>query len=70
MALVVALSTAAVPIAMGLGGVMGDLWRGSIAFIFAACGGAMAILIAVSVRMPGFGDVLDARDAGTHVSDN
>lgn len=60
MALVVALSTAAVPIGMGLGGVLGDLWRGSLASVFAACGGAIAILIAVGARMPGFGDLLDA----------
>jgi predicted MFS family arabinose efflux permease len=61
MALVVALSTAAVPIGMGLGGVMGDLWRGSIPLVFSVCGGAIAILIAVSMQMPGFGDVLDAK---------
>jgi predicted MFS family arabinose efflux permease len=44
MALVVAASTAAVPIGMGLGGVMGDLWRESLAPIFAVCGGAIIIL--------------------------
>jgi MFS family permease len=65
MALVVALSTAAVPIGMGLGGVLGDLWRGSLASVFATCGGAIAILIAVGARIPGFGDVLDARDGRT-----
>jgi MFS family permease len=61
MALVLVLSTAAVPIGMGLGGVMGDLWRGSLPLVFAGCGAAIAILIAVGSRMPGFGDVLDVR---------
>lgn len=68
MSLVVAVSTAAVPIGLGLGGVMGDLWRESIAPVFAACGGAIAILIAVGVQMPGFGDVLDAGHASAQVS--
>jgi MFS family permease len=65
MALVVAVSTAAVPVGMGLGGVMGDLWRDSLGFVFGACGAAIAVLAAMSVRMPGFGDVLNAPDART-----
>lgn len=59
MALVIVVSTAAVPIGMGLGGVMGDLWRGSLPLVFAGCGAAIAILIAVGSRLPGFGEVLD-----------
>lgn len=61
MALVVALSTAAVPIGMGLGGVAGDLWRRSLPVVFAACGVAIAILIVIGARVPGFGELLDAR---------
>lgn len=38
MALVVAASTAAVPIGMGLGGAIGDLWRESLGAVYAACG--------------------------------
>jgi predicted MFS family arabinose efflux permease len=50
MALVIGVSTAAVPIGMGLGGAIGDLWRESVATVFAACGGAIVILSAVSLR--------------------
>lgn len=59
MALVVALSTAVVPLGMGLGGLMGDIWRGSLPLVFAGCGAAIAILIAVSSWMAGFGELLD-----------
>jgi MFS transporter, DHA3 family, macrolide efflux protein len=59
MALVIALSTAAVPIGMGAGGVMGDLWRDSLPLVFGGCGAAIAILIGVSSQVPGFGDLLD-----------
>ena len=44
MALVVAASTASVPIGMGLGGIIGDLWRESLATVFAVCGGAITFL--------------------------
>jgi DHA3 family macrolide efflux protein-like MFS transporter len=54
MALVVVSSTAAVPLGMALGGVMGDLWRGSLAAVFALCGGAIAMLAGVAVRVPEF----------------
>lgn len=66
MALIIVLSTAAVPIGMGLGGVMGDLWRGSLPLVFVGCSVAIAILIAVGSRMPGFRDMLDVK--GTSAS--
>jgi hypothetical protein len=50
MALAIAVSTAAVPLGMGLGGVMGDMWRGSLRSVIAACGGAMLALTLVHVR--------------------
>lgn len=69
MALVVAVSTAAVPIGLGAGGIMGDLWRDSIALVFVGCAGALAALIAVAARLPGFGDVLNPRDAGPQTAE-
>jgi len=65
MALVIALSTAAVPIGLGAGGVIGDVWRDSLPVVFAGCGAAIAILIGVSVQAPGFADLLDTRLPGT-----
>lgn len=59
MALVIAVSTAAVPLGMGLGGVMGNLWKASLPLVFAGGGVAIAMLIAASWRMKGFGDVVD-----------
>jgi MFS family permease len=64
MSLVIAVSTAAVPIGMGLGGVMGDLWRGSLPVVFAGCGAAIAMLVGFSWRIGGFGDVFDV--SGCH----
>jgi DHA3 family macrolide efflux protein-like MFS transporter len=61
MAVVVALSTAAVPLGMGLGGVMGDVWRDSLRTIFAACGVAMAILMLVQIRATSFSSGNTAR---------
>ena len=57
MALVIALSTAAVPIGMGLGGLLGDRWRGSLHLVFAGSGAAIALLAGVSGAMRGFGGV-------------
>jgi predicted MFS family arabinose efflux permease len=57
MSLVIAVSTAAVPIGMALGGVMGDLWRGSLPLVFAGCGIAIAMLTGLSWRIGGFSDV-------------
>jgi predicted MFS family arabinose efflux permease len=62
MALVIGVSTAAVPIGMGLGGAIGDLWRESVATVFAACGGAIVILSALRLRVTESADV-DTRDA-------
>jgi DHA3 family macrolide efflux protein-like MFS transporter len=61
MALVITLSTAAVPLGMAVGGVMGDRWRGSLPLVFAGCGAAIAILVAVSWQLKGFSEVLDHR---------
>jgi len=58
MAWVIALSSVAVPIGMGLGGVPGELWGGSLRLVFAGCGGAIAILVAVSWGITGFSDGL------------
>ena len=59
MALVIALSTAAVPIGMGLGGWLGDYWRGSLPRVFAGCGIAIAILAGASWTAKGFGGVFN-----------
>ena len=61
MALVIALSTAAVPIGMGLGGVLGDRWRHSLPLAFAGSGSAIAILAGLSWVLPGFGSVFERR---------
>lgn len=50
MALAVALSTAAVPLGMALGGVMGDVWRESLRSVFAACGACMTPLMLTAMR--------------------
>ena len=62
MALVIALSTAAVPIGMGLGGALGDLWRGSLPLVFAGSGAAIATLAAISCRAEGLGALLDGKE--------
>jgi MFS family permease len=59
MALVIALSTAAVPIGMGLGGVLGDRWRGSLHLVFGGSGVALAILAGLSWGVRGFASVFD-----------
>jgi DHA3 family tetracycline resistance protein-like MFS transporter len=61
MALVIALSTAAVPIGMGIGGVLGDHWRSSLPIVFAGSAVAIAILAGVSKVLRGFGDVFERR---------
>jgi predicted MFS family arabinose efflux permease len=63
MALVIALSTAAVPIGMGLGGVLGDRWRSSLHLVFVGSGVAIAILAGLSWAVRGFGRVFDQRRA-------
>lgn len=59
MALVIALSTAAVPIGMGLGGVLGDLWRESLPAVVAGSGLAIALVAALSWTSTGFAGVLE-----------
>ena len=63
LALVIALSTAAVPIGMGLGGVLGDRWRSSLQVVLAGSGLALGILAGLSWAVRGFGGVLDRRRA-------
>jgi MFS transporter, DHA3 family, macrolide efflux protein len=63
MALIVSLSTAATPIGMALGGVLGDLWRDALTMVFAGCGGAIILVAAAATRASGFEARLDARDA-------
>lgn len=59
MALVIALSTAAVPIGMGLGGMLGDRWRSSLHLVFAGSGVGIAILAGLSFVLRGFGGVFE-----------
>jgi MFS transporter, DHA3 family, macrolide efflux protein len=64
LALVIALSTAAVPIGMGLGGVLGDRWRTSLPLVFVASGLAIATLAALSWILRGFGSVFETTPRG------
>lgn len=59
MALVMALSTAAVPVGMGLGGMLGDRWRSSLHLVFVGSGVAIAILAGLSSVLRGFGGVFE-----------
>jgi hypothetical protein len=59
MALVIALSTVAVPVGMGLGGVLGDRWRSSLPMVFVGSGVAIALLAGVSSVLRGFGSVFE-----------
>jgi hypothetical protein len=54
MALLIALSMAATPVGIGLGGVLGDLWRNSLTLVIAACGLAIAVLAGLSWVARGF----------------
>lgn len=56
MALVIALSTAAVPLGMGMGGLMGDLWPESLPRVIAGCGVAMVGVAAIGIRGERFGN--------------
>lgn len=62
MALVIAVSTAAVPLGMGIGGVLGDRWPGSLPLVFAGSGLAIAALAGISCRARGFRAVLDGSE--------
>lgn len=59
MAVVIALSTAAVPVGMALGGVLGDRWRDSLPVVLAGSGLAIALLVGLSWAVRGFGGVFD-----------
>lgn len=61
MGLLIALSTAAVPIGMGLGGVMGDHWRSSLRLVLVGCGTTMGLLAGVSWTVRSFDSVFRAR---------
>lgn len=50
MAVVITLSTAAVPVGMGLGGLFGDVWRDSLPRVFAGCGIALAAIAGIAWR--------------------
>lgn len=50
MALVVALSAAATPFGMAIGGLMGDLWRESLRAVFGACAVALVLIAAIGAR--------------------
>lgn len=54
MALVIAVATAAAPLGMAFGGVVGDLWRSSLPTVFAASAAAIAILATFSWTSAGF----------------
>lgn len=64
MALLIASSTAAVPIGMGIGGVLGDHWRGSLPSVFVGSGLAILALSAVSWIVRGFDGVFQAHSPG------
>lgn len=64
LALVIALSTVAVPIGMGLGGVLGDRWRTSLHLVFVGSGLAIATLAGVSWVSRGFGSVFETTRRG------
>lgn len=63
MALVIALATAAVPLGMGLSGIVGDMWRGSLSSVFGASGTAIGILAALSWTLRDFGTFFGGRDS-------
>jgi predicted MFS family arabinose efflux permease len=64
LALVIALSTAAVPIGMGLGGVLGDRWRTSLPLVLGGSGLAIAALAGVSWVSRAFGSVFEPTPRG------
>jgi len=63
MAVVVALSSAAIPLGMAAGGVIGDVWRDSLGAVLALSSAAVALLVAATWRLPGIGQVLDGDSA-------
>jgi MFS transporter, DHA3 family, macrolide efflux protein len=65
MSLVIVVSTAAVPIGMAIGGVLGDLWPESLAVIFAGCGAAIGLLAALTLRTTQSAELLDWRPTMT-----
>jgi predicted MFS family arabinose efflux permease len=59
MALVIALSTASVPLGMAAGGIAGDRWPAALPLVFAGCGVAIAAITAASWSVRGFADVFE-----------
>lgn len=55
MALVIAVATAAAPLGMAFGGIVGDMWRSSLPTLFAASGAALAVLATLSWTSAAFG---------------
>lgn len=55
MALVIAVATAAAPLGMAFGGVVGDMWRSSLPTVIAASGAAIAILATFGWTSAAFG---------------
>jgi MFS family permease len=67
MALVIVLSTAAAPLGMAAGGVMGDLWRESLPAVFAGCGAAIVLLAVAASRVSGFSELLERQRSAESV---
>jgi MFS transporter, DHA3 family, macrolide efflux protein len=59
MALLIALSMVATPIGIGLGGVLGDIWRSSLSLVIAGSGVAIAVLGGLSWVARGFDRLFD-----------
>jgi MFS transporter, DHA3 family, macrolide efflux protein len=63
MALVVAISTAAAPLGMAVGGLLGDAMRGALPVVFGSCGLALGALAVLTWRLRGVERVLDSPGA-------
>jgi len=63
LALLIALSMAATPVGLGLGGVLGDLWRSSLTLVIAGSGLAIAVLAGLSWVARGFDGVIQSHAA-------
>ena len=59
MALLIALSMVATPVGIGLGGVLGDIWRSSLSLVIAGSGVALAVLGGLSWVARGFDGLFD-----------
>ena len=68
MSLVVAVSAAAVPVGLGLGGVLGDVWRDSLRLVVGACGALTLALGAAAAALPSAQTSFDVPDDAESVS--